>query len=262
MHELPLIMVAVNGASRTKADHPMLPVTVDEIARAAAACHEAGAGAVHLHVRDVEGRHVLDAGLYLQATAAIDAATGGGMLVQITSEAVGRYSPQEQRQVVRDVVPRAVSVAMREMVPDAAEEKASAEFYAWAHKEGVAVQHILYEPAEIARFADLVARGVVAGERFQVLFVLGRYSQGQESDPAGLFPFLTALQDSGLEGRCDWAICAFGVGETRSLTTALALGGKVRVGFENSLWHADGSVAADNADKVARIAVIARALAR
>src|SRR5690606_38621767 len=49
LHELPLIMVALNGASRTKADHPMLPVTVDDIVRDAAACYEAGAGVVHLH---------------------------------------------------------------------------------------------------------------------------------------------------------------------------------------------------------------------
>lgn len=262
MQDLPLIMAAPNGASRGKADHPHLPVTVEEIARAAAACHEAGAGAVHIHVRDRDGRHVLDAGLYRQATAAIHAATGGGMLVQITTEAVGRYSPAEQRQVVRDVVPRAVSVALREMAPDAGEEAEAAAFYAWAHGEDIAVQHILYEPAEVVRLADLAARGVVAGERFQLIFPLGRYAKGQESDPADLFPFLAALRETGLAERCDWAVCAFGVGETRALTAALALGGKIRVGFENSLWNADGSVAADNAERVARMAAIATALGR
>ena len=262
MQDLPLIMAAVNGASRTGADHPMLPVTVEETARAAAACHEAGAGAVHLHVRDRDGRHVLDAGLYRQATEAVHAATGGRMLVQITTEAVGRYSPQEQRQVVRAVVPRAVSVALREMVPDAGEEKEAAAFYGWAHGEDIAVQHILYAPEEVLRFADLAARGVVTGERFQLLFVLGRYAKGQESDPASLFPFLTALGETGLEQRCDWAVCAVGVSETRSLATALALGGRIRVGFENSLWNADGSVAADNAERVARMAAIAGALGR
>ena len=43
---------------------------------------------------------------------------------------------------------------------------------------------------------------------------------------------------------------------------ALALGGHVRVGFENSLVRPDGSMAADNAEAVGRIAGIACALAR
>jgi uncharacterized protein (DUF849 family) len=42
----------------------------------------------------------------------------------------------------------------------------------------------------------------------------------------------------------------------------LALGGHVRVGFENSLVRPDGSIAADNAEAVDRIAGMARALGR
>ena len=37
------------------------------------------------------------------------------------------------------------------------------------------------------------------------------------------------------------------------LQAAYAQGGKVRVGFENSLQHADGSVAADNAERIIEI---------
>ena len=38
-----LLAVAPNGARKTKADHPALPITPDEIGRTAAACAEAGA---------------------------------------------------------------------------------------------------------------------------------------------------------------------------------------------------------------------------
>ena len=51
------IMVAPNGARRMPADHPALPVTVPAIARACAEVHALGAQAVHVHVRDREGRH-------------------------------------------------------------------------------------------------------------------------------------------------------------------------------------------------------------
>ena len=88
-----VIAVAPNGARRGKADHPRLPLTLDEIAHEAARCREAGAAMLHLHVRDAEGRHVLDAGLYRETIAAVRCAAGADFLIQITTEAVGRYAP-------------------------------------------------------------------------------------------------------------------------------------------------------------------------
>ena len=93
---LPVLMVAPNGARRTKADHPALPVSVAETVEAALACHEAGAGGLHAHVRDRQGAHVLDAGLYRELIAEMGL-RAPAMAVQITTEAVGRYSPAEQR---------------------------------------------------------------------------------------------------------------------------------------------------------------------
>ena len=55
-----LIMVAPNGARKTKADHPALPITPAELAATASACLEAGAAAIHLHVRDRDGGHTLE----------------------------------------------------------------------------------------------------------------------------------------------------------------------------------------------------------
>ena len=45
-------------------------------------------------------------------------------------------------------------------------------------------------------------------------------------------------------------ICAFGPAETECLVEAARQGGKMRIGFENSLWNADGSLAKDNAARV------------
>jgi uncharacterized protein (DUF849 family) len=253
MKEMPLIMVAPNGARRTKKDHPALPVTIDELARTAAECLEAGAGAIHVHVRDKNQRHVLDGELYLAAMAAIRRETAGQMLIQVTTEAVGQYLPHEQREVVRVVMPEAVSIAVAEMVPEQKEEQVSAEFYRFLLDSDIAVQHILYSVEEIRHFADLVAREVIPGDSHSVLFPLGRYSKGQQSDPLSLTGFLNGLADNGLESRCHWAVCAFGKGETRSLAAAMAMGGQVRVGFENSLWHGDGRLAASNAERVENI---------
>ena len=55
-----LLMVAPTGAHLSKAEAPGLPVTPEELAAEAAACKVAGAAALHLHVRDEQGRHTLD----------------------------------------------------------------------------------------------------------------------------------------------------------------------------------------------------------
>ena len=52
----------------------------------------------------------------------------------------------------------------------------------------------------------------------------------------------------------DWAICAFGRNETACLLATHQQGGKLRVGFENSLWNADGLLATDNAARVEEVA--------
>src|SRR5690606_33501066 len=116
------IMNAPNGARPTAADHPRLPLTIDAIAEDAAAVAKAGAQAVHIHVRDEQGRHVLDAARHLAAEQAIRRRTGDSLVVQMTTEAVGRYTPRQQIELVQAVAPEAVSIAMTELMPDASAE--------------------------------------------------------------------------------------------------------------------------------------------
>lgn len=252
-----VLAVAPNGARKTREDHPALPITPEEIARTAAACTEAGAAMIHLHVRDRDGRHSLDPSGYRDAMAAVRREVGNRLLIQVTSEAVGRYQPPEQMAMVRELKPEAVSLAVREIVPDQAHEPAAAEFLAWMLGEGVMVQYILYSEADLARFDDLIRRGVVPGDRHSVLFVLGRYSKDQTSSPTDLLPYLAANRKDHV-----WSLCAFGPRETACAVAAAALGGHARVGFENNFYLPDGSLAPDNAASVAAAAAGARAIGR
>ena len=255
-------MVAPNGARRTRDDHPALPLTIEQTVETAVACRQAGAGAIHLHVRDEKGLHSLDPGLYTEAVQAVTRATESRMHIQITTEAVGRYRPDEQVATVKAVLPDAVSVALREMCPSRTDEPVAAGFYRWAYEAGIAVQHILYSADEVYRLSGMIARRTVPGERHAVIFVLGRYSVGQQSQPADLDPYLRATADCRLEDAMEWMVCAFGSGETACLADALARGGHARVGFENSLWNADGSLAKSNDERVAAISGISSLLAR
>jgi uncharacterized protein (DUF849 family) len=252
------IMSALYGARKVPADHPRLPVTLEAIVEETVACHVAGAQAVHLHVRDDEGRHVLDANRHIATERALRSRIGDGIVVQMTTEAVGRYTPLQQIEIVHAVQPEAVSIAPAELMPDGSAEAAAGELYRWMHERRIAVQHIIYTAGELARFSDCVARGLIPGRRHSVIFPLGRYANGQQSRPEDLVPFVAQVQEQGGRDRFDWWVCAFGAMETRLLTATAALGGHCRIGFENNFLNADGSIADDNA---ARVQDLRRALA-
>ena len=252
-----ILTVAPNGAYKTKSDHPALPITARELAETARSCLDAGAAMIHLHVRDSQGRHLLDADAYAQATQAIRRAVGDDLVIQVTSEAAGRYQPAHQMAVIRATRPEAVSVALREIVPDQAAEPEAASFWSWAHAAGIMVQTILYDRTDVLRYTDLKARGIIPDGKDFLLYVLGRYSQGQTSAPADLLPFLAAAPP-----RPAWAVCAFGPQENACALAATCLGGHVRVGFENNLFLADGTQAPDNASLVAQATAGARLINR
>lgn len=241
-----LITVAPNGARLTRAEHPAVPVTAEEIGRTAAACAKAGAGMIHLHVRDTEERHLLDADAYRAATAAIRREAGDGLIVQITTEAVGRYSRAEQMSVVREARPEAVSLAIRELAPDAASEAEAAAFFAWLREARVWPQFILYDAADIRRFEDMKKRGLIPFEDPFVLLVLG--TRKAPAEPAILLEYLPELPKG-----VTWAVCAFGPREAACTLTAAAIGGHSRVGFENNRLFPDGQAAPDNAALVGRM---------
>ena len=253
MHPLPDIMVAPNGARRTKADHPALPMTIAETVQTARACFDIGADGLHAHVRDAEGKHILDAGLYRELLDELERQVPD-MYLQITTEAVGRYSPVEQRDLVTTLSPSAVSMSVREMLSEG-ETPDIARFYHEQKDKGVAIQHILYNVEDVELLGALCARNVIPADSLLLLFVIGRYVDNQLADPDDLDLFLVAKDrlKRELETSIDWACCAFGITETDCLLKSFAKGGKARIGFENNLHHADGSLAQDNADRVAAL---------
>ena len=237
-----MIMVAPNGARRTKQDHPRLPMTVQELADEALSCANAGASAIHLHVRDDNGAHVLDAERYRQATAAISKRAGDKMIIQITSEAVGIYSASEQMDCVRALKPQAVSMALKEIVPQGEAVEEAAAFFGWLQSEQIAPQFILYGEHDVHRFFELQEQGVIGFSEPFLLFVLGRYVKDRQSDPQDLDPFLYALG----RHKAHWAVCAFGRREAECAVYASERGGHVRIGFENNLIMPDGNIAPSN----------------
>lgn len=240
-----VLAVAPNGGRKTKADHPALPLTADELARDAAECLERGASMIHLHVRDAEGRHCLDPDAYRAAIARICEAVGDRLVIQITSEALGLYSPAEQRAAVLKTNPEAVSLALRELAPEGADEAFGA-FLGELRQMRIHPQIILYTPGEAERLGGMMKQGLIPFDRLSVLYVLGRFALTRTAIPRDLLPFLAP----DMPRFSPWSVCAFGRREAACVTAAALLGGHARVGFENNLLLPDGERAASNADLV------------
>ncbi|NVK31489.1 MAG: 3-keto-5-aminohexanoate cleavage protein [Gammaproteobacteria bacterium] len=235
-----IIMAAPNGARHNKADHPKLPVTINETIEASQACLAAGASIVHAHVRDREQRHVLDVGLYRELMQAFNQSCHG--VLQLTTEAVGRYSPQAQFEVLSACQPEMISVAYREISQDSAITK---RFYGLAQEQKTHVQTIVYSLEDLQTFcASEYASS-------HVLVVFGRYG-AMRASVDDVLPFIPYLNSE--NAFC----CAFGDREQAVLTMAANAGAHCRVGFENNLKTANGGLAADNAAQVASLAASLR----
>jgi 3-keto-5-aminohexanoate cleavage enzyme len=243
-----VIMVAPNGARKTKTDHPALPVSIADTVSEAEQCFAAGASALHGHVRGAEDEHVLDAGLYRELIGEMSRRVPG-MLMQITTEAVGRYTPQQQVDCIQAVRPVMASVILREVSSNFDNPEFAREFFAWSDDNQVHIQHILFSAEEFDRFHEFRQRGVIPPSHRCVLFVLGRYNVNFQSDPADLEPFLQRDLDG-----LDWFTCAFGQREQECVLKAVEAGGHARIGFENNLYLPDGSVADNTAQLVESLA--------
>lgn len=254
----PLILtVAPNGAYKQHSDHPAVPMTQAALADVAKRCADAGAAMLHLHIRDAQGRHSLDVEGYREAIRVVRSAVGERMVIQVTSEAAKVYQAPAQIAMVRSLKPEAVSVGLRELDQPEVGEAGLADFFRWLVAERCMTQVIIYDTTDLLRWQDLRARGVIPDAPWFLLFVLGRYTVGQTSSPRDLVPFLHAHT-----GNESWAVCAFGATEHACVTAAAAMGGHMRVGFENNLKLKNDQIAPDNVDLVVQAADAVRCLGR
>ena len=239
--------VAPNGGRKTKADHPALPLTADELARTAAECLERGASMIHLHVRDTDGGHCLDPEAYRSVIARICEEVGDRLVLQITSESLGRYSPAEQRAAVLRTNPEAVSLALRELAPEKTDEKDFGLFLGKLKQMRIWPQIILYH-----RRRGRAPGGDAEAGADPVRQALGSLcARAVRADPhrdPARPPAVSSPRTC--RGSNPWSVCAFGRREAACVTAAALLGGHGRVGFENNLTLPTGARAASNAELV------------
>jgi uncharacterized protein (DUF849 family) len=249
-----LITVAPTGAETAKSDVPALPVTLEELVAEARACEAAGAGLVHVHIRDADGRPTLDLGRLRDTVAALREATG--LVVQLsTGGAV--TDPFEHRLRVLDAEPDSCSLTCgtTNFGDDVFQNPwpFMAELYQRTQAAEVVPEFELFDLGHVAALHRLLdTYGAPYGGKVHCDLVMG-VPGGMPGTAAALVAAVQALPAG-----CSWS--ATGIGRT-SLPVALAAlsaGGHLRVGMEDTLTFARGRPVTGNAELVGRAADLAR----
>ncbi len=251
-----IVTVAIVGAETTRADNPNLPLTPLEIGEAAAACREAGAAIVHLHVRDEAGRATQSRDVFAAAIAEIKRRSD--MIIQVsTGGAVGvtteeRLQPLELRPEMATLTVGTVNFGDDVFLnPPAMVEK----FAARMKELGVRPEVEVFDVGMVAAAERLVKKGLLTPPLHFDL-VMG-VPGGIPGTPKNLLHLVELLPPGST-----WSVAGIGRAELPLGTMAVVLGGHVRVGMEDNVYYAKGVLAESNAQLVARIARIAAELGR
>lgn len=249
-----LITVAPTGAETAKTDAPALPVTLDELVATAKACQAAGAAVIHVHVRDAETRPTLDLG-YVRA--AIDAVRESTDLVVQVSTGGAVTDTEEARLAVLDAAPDAASLTCGTVNFGADVFMNRWEFierlYLEMRDREIVPEFELFDLGHVATMRRLLdTHGAPYGGHVHSDLVMG-VPGGMPGTVEALVACATALPDGA-------TFSATGVGRTTIpvMLAALAAGGHLRVGMEDTLTFAPGRPVRDNAELVERAAGFAR----
>ena len=248
-----LITVAPTGAESEKSAVPALPVTLEELVTTAKECQAAGAAVVHVHIRDAEARPTLDLSRLKDTVAALR--EGTDLIVQLsTGGAV--TDGFDDRLAVLDAAPDACSLTCGTV--NFGDEVFSnpypfiRDLYARTRELGVVPEFELFDFGHIATLHRLLAgHGAPHGGHVHCDLVMG-VAGGMPGNAATLTQAVSALPDG-----ATWS--ATGIGRTTLpvMFAALAAGGHLRVGMEDTVSLARGRPVTGNAELVERAATLA-----
>jgi len=249
-----LITVAPTGAEAEKAAVPGLPVTLNELLITAKECEAAGAAVIHVHIRDEATWPTLDRRRLADTVAALR--EGTDLIVQLSTGGAVTDSLTD-RLAVLDADPDACSLTCG-TVNFGDEVFANPwpfikDLYQLTQERQVVPEFELFDLGQVATLHRLLGEfGPPAGGHVHCDLVMG-VPGGMPGDVPTLAAAVAALPAG-----ATWS--ATGIGRTALpvLFGALAAGGHLRVGMEDTLSFARGRPVARNAELVERAAELAR----
>ena len=282
-----LITCAVTGSIHTPSMSPHLPVTADEIADQAIGAAKAGAAILHLHARHPEtGRPSAEVDhfmgflprIHAECDAVLNLSTGGSAIMSLDQRLAAPKQAEPEMASLNMGSMNFALYPMAERITD------------WQHDwekpflegtddlvfkntprdigriltdlgkdRGARFEFECYDLSHLYMLKHFVDRGFVQAPLF-IQFVFGVLG-GMGPDPENL-THMVRIADKLFGEDYMFSVLAAGRHQMPLITMAAAMGGHVRVGLEDSLTIARGTLAENNAQQVEKIRGIVEGLGR
>ena len=283
-----LITAAITGAIHVPTQTEYLPITPDQIADEAISACQAGAAVVHIHVRDPKDGHPsADIDMFKtvckkikdNCNALICVTTGGDpttMTLEQRLRPVSELEPElasfnggsfnfsmhpiadkfetfqyewERPHLLKseDNIHYNTFKSMREYLDLFAEKDTKPEFE-------------IYDMGQLSNLAFMIKGGKIKMP-VDIQFILGVLG-GLPATVENLVHMVDQAEKVLGKGNFVWSVVGAGKMQMQLGAVALAMGGNVRVGLEDSVWLEKGVKAKSNAEQVTKIIRIAKELGR
>ena len=254
-----IIAACICGAEVTKENNPAVPYTVEEIVREAKSAYDAGASVIHLHVREDDGTPTQSHERFQECMDAIYEVCPDVIIQPSTGGAVGMTDLE--RLDSTNVTPTPEFVTL---------DCGTCNFGG--------DEIFVNTDNTIANFAKIMQEKCMKPElecfdKGMMDIVLKAAGKKGYLDTPMHFDFVLGVQMSAeirdlcfcvdsLPAGCTWTGCAIGKDEFKIAAASIAMGGHVRVGFEDNLYLEKGVLAKSNGELVEKVVRIAKELGR
>ncbi|MCQ2565276.1 MAG: 3-keto-5-aminohexanoate cleavage protein [Clostridia bacterium] len=253
-----IISCCICGAEVTKENNPAVPYTVEEIVREAKSAYDAGAALIHLHVRWDDGTPTQDKGRFQEMVDAIRKECPDVIIQPSTGGAVGMTDLERLQST--EIVPTPEMATLDcgtcnfggdEIFVNT--DNTIANFGDIMKQRGIKPECEVFDKGMI----DLALKAAKKGHIDYPIhfdFVLGVQMTATIRD-------LVFMATSIPEGST-WTATGIGKNCWDIVAATIAMGGHVRVGFEDNVYMSKGVLAKSNGEMVERVVQIAKLMNR
>ena len=253
-----IISCCICGAEVTKENNPAVPYTVEEIAREAKSAYDAGAALIHLHVRWDDGTPTQDKGRFQECVDAIRKVCPDVIIQPSTGGAVGMTDLERLQSTEITPTPEMATLDCGTCNFGGDEifintDNTINNFGDIMKERGIKPECEVFDKGMI----DLALKAAKKGHIDYPIhfdFVLGVQMTATVRD--------LVYMATSIPAGCTWT--ATGIGKTcwDIVAATIALGGHVRVGFEDNVYMSKGVLAKSNGEMVERVVQMAKLMNR
>ena len=268
-----IITAAITGGQHGREANPNLPLTAEEQAQDALDCYNAGAAVLHLHVRDEDEVNTPELKYYNKAVRMIGEKTpmirqiGNGIGVRRHEDGhVGFATLDERFNLVDNIDPtpemstiNAGTFGFKSALGEVVflhPLSFNVDYLTRCKEKGImGIEIEVYDTSHIANAMVLVEEGVLTPPlHFSIVLGIGG---GAPATPENLVHMVKQLPEGST-----WQVVAVGRYHVPTTMMALAMGGNVRTGLEDTVYYRRGEKVKSNAQLVERVARLAHEVGR